>query len=94
MWKLKCLGAIEGVVGVVFIALNHHLAVATFLPHVDGSRFRSGRSASIAMVSYKGYINDYNHIKCVVRCHIKPDVDGPVVPPDGPRGRYNLFYRT
>jgi hypothetical protein len=55
-------------------------------------------------------INDYNRIKCVVRCQLKPDADndynrikcvvvkpdaaGSVVPSHGPRGRYNLFYRT
>jgi hypothetical protein len=32
------LDAIEGVVGVVFIATNHLLAVANFLPHADGPR--------------------------------------------------------
>jgi hypothetical protein len=40
------------------------------------------------MVSYNGYVNGYNRIKCVVRCQIKPDADGSVVPPDGPHGRY------
>jgi hypothetical protein len=30
-----------------------------------------------ATASSNGYINDYNHIKCVVRCQIKSDVDGP-----------------
>jgi hypothetical protein len=29
------LDVIEEVVGVIFIALNHHLVVATFLPHAD-----------------------------------------------------------
>jgi hypothetical protein len=33
------------VVGVVFIALNHFLAVASFLPTVDGPHLWSGRSA-------------------------------------------------
>jgi hypothetical protein len=34
------------VVGVVFIAINHFLAVAPFLPTADGSRPWFGRSAS------------------------------------------------
>jgi hypothetical protein len=34
------------VVGVVFTATNHFLVIATFLPHVDGSRSWSGWSAS------------------------------------------------
>jgi hypothetical protein len=33
------------VVGVVFIALNHFLVVAPFLPTADGTRLWSGRSA-------------------------------------------------
>jgi hypothetical protein len=33
------------VVGVVFIALNHHITVVTFLPHADGPRPWAGRSA-------------------------------------------------
>jgi hypothetical protein len=33
------------VVGVVFIATNHFLAIASFLPTVDGLRPSSGRSA-------------------------------------------------
>jgi hypothetical protein len=39
----------------------------------------------IAMVSYNSYINDYNRIKCIVRCLTKPVADGSVVPPDGLR---------
>jgi hypothetical protein len=34
------------VVGVVFIATNHFLVVANFLPHTDCPRPLSGRSAS------------------------------------------------
>jgi hypothetical protein len=34
----------------------------------------------IATVSYNNYINDYNHIKCIVRCQTKPVADGPVAP--------------
>jgi hypothetical protein len=37
------LGAIEGVVGVVFIVLNHHLAVANFLPHANGPPLQDQR---------------------------------------------------
>jgi hypothetical protein len=36
---------VSEVVGVIFIALNHHIVVAFILPHVDGSRCRFGRSA-------------------------------------------------
>jgi hypothetical protein len=46
------------------------------------------------MISYNGYINDYNNVKCVIRYQIKSDMDGLVVPSDSPRGRYNSFYRT
>jgi hypothetical protein len=35
------------VVGVVFIAPNHFLAVASFLPNVDGPRSWSGQSAPV-----------------------------------------------
>jgi hypothetical protein len=41
----------------------------------------------ITTTSYNGYINSYNCIKCVVKCHIKFDTDGQVVPPDGSHGR-------
>jgi hypothetical protein len=37
-------------------------------------------------------MNNYNHIKCVIRCQKKSDVDGLVVAPDGPRGRYKSFF--
>jgi hypothetical protein len=60
------------VVGVVFIAPNHFLAVAPFLPTADAPRPWSGRSAplvrtvrpctstaKIATVSSNGYINGY-----------------------------------
>jgi hypothetical protein len=45
MWELECLDAIQRVVGVIFITMNHHLVVVTFLPHADGLRSWSGRSA-------------------------------------------------
>jgi hypothetical protein len=61
------------VVGLVFIAPNHFLVVAPFLPTADGPRPWSGRSAplvrtvrpctsttEISTVSSNGYINDYN----------------------------------
>jgi hypothetical protein len=35
------------VVGVVFIATNHFLAVANFLPPADGPRLSSGRSTPV-----------------------------------------------
>jgi hypothetical protein len=35
------------VVGVVFITINHFLLVANFLPHADGVRPSSGRSAHV-----------------------------------------------
>jgi hypothetical protein len=60
------------VVGVVFIASNHFLAVAPFLPTADGPCPWSGRSAplvrtvrpytpttKITTVSSNGYINGY-----------------------------------
>jgi hypothetical protein len=53
------------VVGVVFRAPNHFLAVAPILPTADGLRPWSGQStpctstAEIAMVSSNGYINNY-----------------------------------
>jgi hypothetical protein len=46
------------------------------------------------MISYNGYINDYIHVKCVVRYKIKFNTDGLVVPSDSPCGHYNSFYRT
>jgi hypothetical protein len=61
------------VVGVVFIATNHFLAVAPILPTADGPHLWSGRSAplvrmirpctstaEISTVSSNGYINGYN----------------------------------
>jgi hypothetical protein len=44
----ECLGSLDtlkGVVEVVFIASNHHLVVATFLPHANGAHSWFGRSA-------------------------------------------------
>jgi hypothetical protein len=38
------------VVGVVFIATNHFLAVASFLPTADGACFSFGQSAVLANV--------------------------------------------
>jgi hypothetical protein len=43
--RLECLVKLMEVVGVVFIAPNHFLAVAPFLLTVDGPRPWSGRSA-------------------------------------------------
>jgi hypothetical protein len=45
MWELECLDAIQRVVGVIFITMNHHLVVVIFLPHADGLRSWSERSA-------------------------------------------------
>ena len=79
---------IKGVVGVVFIALNHHIVVASFLPLVDGPRDESRRSAHAgSTTNHNGRFNGYNRIKCVVRYQINPDADDLVVPPDSPRGR-------
>jgi hypothetical protein len=47
--------------------------------------------AGFATASSNGYINNYNRIKCVVRCQIKSDADGPIVSLDGSRGRYKSF---
>jgi hypothetical protein len=46
------------VVGVVFIATNHFLAVAPILPTADGPRPCTS-TAENATVSSNGYINDY-----------------------------------
>jgi hypothetical protein len=83
---------LKGVVGVVFIAFNHHIVVASFLPLADGPRAESRRSAHAGSTTnhngrFNGYINDYNCIKYVVRYQINPDADDPIVPPDSPRGR-------
>jgi hypothetical protein len=59
------------VVGVVFIATNHFLAVVFFLPIVDSLRPWSGRSTPVHQrlkSQRSGYINGYKCIKCVVRC--------------------------
>jgi hypothetical protein len=46
----------------------------------------------ITTVGYNGYINDYNRIKCVIRCQIKPDTDGPTVPLDDPREHLKFIF--
>jgi hypothetical protein len=62
------------VVAVLFIATNHFLVVASFLPTVGRSTLlvRKVRlctsTAEIATVSSNGYINGYKCIKCVIRC--------------------------
>jgi hypothetical protein len=56
------------VVGVVFIATNHFLAVAHFLPTVDSSLSVPAHQPLKSMVSSNNYINGYRCIKCVVRC--------------------------
>jgi hypothetical protein len=55
------------VVGVVFIATNHFLAVAFSLVTADGPH-SCASMAEIAMVNNNDYINDYKCIKCVIRC--------------------------
>jgi hypothetical protein len=65
------------VVEVIFIALNHFLAIAIF----SATRGRSASvgwtvcpcisTARIATFSNNGYINGYKCIKYVVRCQIK-----------------------
>jgi hypothetical protein len=56
------------VVGVVFIATNHFLAVAHFLPAADSPLFVPAHQPLKSMVSSNSYINGYKCIKCVVRC--------------------------
>jgi hypothetical protein len=45
---------------VVFIAINHFLVVAPFLPTADGPSYTS--TAEIATVSNNSYINGYKYI--------------------------------
>jgi hypothetical protein len=42
---MECLDVLNGGGWVVFIATNHFLAIAPFLPTADGLRLWSGRSA-------------------------------------------------
>jgi hypothetical protein len=44
-------------------------------------------NGSITTVICNDYTNGYNHIKFIVRCQIKSDVNGPVVLPNCPCGR-------
>jgi hypothetical protein len=74
------------VVGVEFIALNHHIVVATF----SATRRWSaplGHTTEIPMISSNDYINNYKCIKCVVKCLIKQPWTVRTCTPDGPRGR-------
>jgi hypothetical protein len=64
------------VIHVVFIAPNHHIAVANFsatreLFALVARTIRPCRSTTeITVVNSNNYINDYNCIKCIVRCQI------------------------
>jgi hypothetical protein len=49
-------------------------------------------NSCIATVSYNGYINSDNRIKCVVRCKIKSNADSLFVPSDGPCERLKLIF--
>jgi hypothetical protein len=64
------------VVGVEFIALNDHIAVAKFLQLVDGPRLKVGWSVPAhqrleTTVNNNSYASDYKCIKYVIRCQIK-----------------------
>jgi hypothetical protein len=80
------------VVGVVFIASNHFLAVAPFLPTTDGPCPWSRRSAS-AHQRLKLQRSAVTAISTAI-VHLmrrqmsdKAVADGPIVHPYGPRGR-------
>jgi hypothetical protein len=92
------------VVGHVFIATNHFLAIAIFLPLADGPRSWPAWSVllartvcpcasttEIATINNNNYINDYKCIRCVVRCQIRQSWMVWLCTPDGPRGRYKSF---
>jgi hypothetical protein len=70
------------VVGVVFIATNHFLVVAHFLPTANSPSCTS--TAEIATINSNGYINGYKCIKCVVRCLIKQSRTDRSCTSDGP----------
>jgi hypothetical protein len=79
------------VVGVVFIATNHFLIIALFLPPWTVCALvrmvhPCTSTAEIATVSSNDYINGYKCIKSVVRC--QPEQSQTVRPctPDDPRG--------
>jgi hypothetical protein len=77
---------------VVFIASNHFLAVALFLPAADGPRPWSGRSVP-AHQRLKSQWSTVTAISTaiehlsIVRCHIKQSRTVRSCTPDGPRGR-------
>ena len=80
------------VVGVVFIATNHFLAVGPFCRARTVRHCRS--TAENATVSSNGYINGYIAFNALsdVRQTQSRTVHDPG--PDGPRTRYNSFLRT
>jgi hypothetical protein len=80
------------VVGVVFIASNHFLAIAPILPTADGPRPWSGQSAPAhqRLKSQRSAVMAISTtIEHLMRRQMldKAVADGPVVHPDGPRGR-------
>jgi hypothetical protein len=70
------------VVGVIFIASNHFLAVAPFLSTADGSRSWSGRStlAHQRLKSQRSIVTAIVHLMCR-QMSDKAVVDGPAVHP-------------
>ena len=79
------------VVGVVFIASNHFLVVAPFLPTADGPRPLSKRSAPAhqRLKSQRSAVTAISTaIEHLMRRQMsdKAVADGPVVHPDGSRG--------
>jgi hypothetical protein len=95
------------VVGVVFIAPNHFLAVAPFLSAADGPHPWSGRSAplvrtvrpctstaEIAMVSSNSYINGYYALNASSDVRYGSRGRSGRVPRTVREDAYNSFYRT
>jgi hypothetical protein len=95
------------VVGVVFIAPNHFLAIAPFLPTADGPCPWCGRSAplvrtirpctstaEIATVSSNGYINGYYALNALSDVRYRSRGRSGRAPRIVREDAYNSFYRT
>jgi hypothetical protein len=82
------------VVDVVFIATNHFLAVASFLPTADGPRPWSGRSApAYQRLKLKRLV--VTAISALIASSDKAVVDGPTVHPGRSAWKLKMhFYRT
>jgi hypothetical protein len=80
------------VVRVVFIATNHFLVVAFFLPTMDGPCPWSGQSAPAhqRLKSQRSAVTAISTaIVHLMRCQMSDKIvtDGPIMHPDDPRGR-------